>query len=161
CAWHNPFNLLPDNQRSTDGHGHFCIPTPAELQGRIDGLIPGLISLYESITSATNGASGPTVDVVGYPMFFPAGPAPACGSDQTGITRTDQVNTNNDVIELNDAIRRATAAAGVNYVDFTTALQGATMCDNPPGVNTVGSAFGNFNPKGAAHPNQLGHRRLA
>ncbi len=94
-------------------------------------------------------------------MFFPQGPTPACGFSQTGITRTDQVNTNNDVIEFNNAIRQAAAAAGVNYIDFTTALQGATMCDNPPGVNSVGSALSSFNKKGAAHPNAIGHLHLA
>jgi hypothetical protein len=159
CAWHRPGNLLPDNVHSTNAVGARCVPTPARLAPSIDALLPSLTSLYESIDAGA--ASGPTVDVVAYPMFFPVGRTPACGSKQTGITRVDQIDINNDVLRFDAGIRMAAAAAGVNFIDFSTTLQGATVCDSPPGVNTLGDALGNFNPKGAGHPNILGHQLLA
>ena len=158
CAWHNPLNLLPDNQRATNSSGQFCIPTPNALLPQVNALVPKLISLYESIDS---GDPNLDVDVVGYPMFFPTSVVVSCGSKQTGITRRDQINTNKDVLEVDAAIKRAAAAAADHYVDFSTALQGSTICDKTPGVNTVGAALNAGDALGAFHPNAVGYSRLA
>ncbi len=157
CAWHS--SPLPDKQRSKGSNGKFCIPTASELLPQVNALVPKLTALYKSVDTGNITAD---VDVVGYPMFFPNTGSPLCGGEQTGVTRTDQLNTNSDVIEVDDAIRRAASAAGVDYIDFSTALQGATICDNPPGVNTVGAAmFKIADPLGSFHPNDFGYQRMA
>jgi len=154
-----------DNTHKMNGN-QTCIPDPADphFHDQVNALIPRLTTLYElaaNIPASANGASGPTVEAISYPMFFPVGNDPRCGWDQTGITRADQVWINADALLLDNAIRRAAADAGVDFIDFSTALQGASICDNPRGMNTV-SDIGGFTGhlRGAFHPNVLGHQRM-
>ncbi len=154
-----------DNTHKTSG-GHTCIPDPASaaFQNQVNGLISRLTTLYElaaNVPSSANGASGPTVEAISYPEFFPDGNTPACGWAQTHITRADQIWINQDALLVDNAIRQAAAGAGVNFIDFSTALQNASICDNPRGMNTVDDVGGIFgHTQGAFHPNALGHQRM-
>jgi hypothetical protein len=155
--------LRQDDNTHKMSNGHTCIPNPADpaFQAHVNALIPRLISLYElagNIPGSANGASGPAVEAISYPMFFPAGNNPACGWEQTHITRADQIWINQDTLLVDNAIRQAAANAQVDFIDFATALQGATICDNPRGVNTIGDVLTHLT--GAFHPNALGHQRM-
>lgn len=140
-----------------------CIPDPASatFQAQVNALIPRLSTLYGLPAAASNGASGPAVQAIDYPMFFPAGNTPACGWAQTHITRADQLWINADALLVDNAIRQAAANAQVGFIEMSTALQGATICDNPRGVNTVDDVGGiNGHTQGAFHPNALGHQMM-
>jgi hypothetical protein len=157
------FKVLPQpNDRNVlDDAGQPCVQKPADFQLEANDLIPELTALYKLAANTVPGGPGPQVEAAGYPMLFPVQDTTACGWLQTGITRADQRRINEDTLLLDNAIQKAAAAAGARFVDFSSALQGATICDRPPGVNTLSAAVLKLNPRGAFHPNARGYQRLA
>jgi len=60
---------------------------------------------------------------------------------------------------LNDAVRRAAAATGARYIDFSTVSEGHDACQ-PIGTRWIEPVLGGSNPV-IVHPNALGESRMA
>ena len=96
------------------------------------------------------------VAILGYPWIMPktAGcfPLMPVASGDVPYLRAIQAT-------LNDAVRRAAAATGVSYIDFSTVSEGHDACQ-PIGTRWIEPVIGGTNPV-IVHPNALGESRMA
>lgn len=142
-----------------------CFPTyedQLELVKRIEGVENRLKSTYRSISSP-----GRKVYIIGYPQMVVHDGSCAANVhlDEQEISLFIDLTT-----VLNQTIKRAAEAAGVQYVDVTNAFVGHRMCETKSSqvaVNgfTVGKDNGikgfKFIGSESYHPNALGHELLA
>ncbi len=114
---------------------------------------PALVSALRAVRHAAPGAD---VAILGYPWILPA----------TGGCFTRMPVATGDVpylrslqATLNVAVRRAAAATGATYVDFTAVSEGHDAC-RPVGVRWIEPVLQTTNPV-VVHPNALGEARMA
>ena len=115
---------------------------------------------YPALVNALNAvrakAPAARVAILGYPWIMPATggcfPIMPVATGDVPYVRGIQAT-------LNDAVRRAAAATGASYVDFSTVSEGHDACQ-PIGVRWIEPAVAGTNPV-IVHPNALGEAQMA
>jgi lysophospholipase L1-like esterase len=113
-------------------------------------------SLVKTLTAVRAKAPTATVAILGYPWIMPA--SGGCFTKMP-IAQGDVSYVRGIQATLNDAVRRAAAATGTTYVDFSSASNGHDACQ-PPGVRWVEPVLQGTNPV-IVHPNALGESEMA
>ena len=115
---------------------------------------------YPALVNALNAvrAKAPSarVAILGYPWIMPA--TGGC-FPQMPVASGDVPYVRGIQATLNDAVRRAAAATGATYIDFSTVSEGHDACQ-PIGVRWIEPALLGTNPV-IVHPNALGESQMA
>ena len=114
---------------------------------------PALVNALSAVRAAAPSAR---VAILGYPWVMPATggcfPIMPVATGDVPYVRGIQAT-------LNDAVRRAAAATGVSYIDFSTVSEGHDACQ-PIGIRWIEPALLGTNPV-IVHPNALGESQMA
>jgi hypothetical protein len=113
-------------------------------------------SLVKALNAVRAKAPRARVAILGYPWILPA--SGGC-FPQMPVARGDVPYVHGIQATLNDAIRRAAAATGVTYIDFSTVSVGHDACQ-AIGLRWIEPVVGGTNPV-IVHPNALGEAQLA
>jgi lysophospholipase L1-like esterase len=113
-------------------------------------------SLLKSLHAVQAKAPHAKVAILGYPWIMP--PTVGC-YPKMPIAEGDVPYVRDIQATLNDAVRRAAAATGVKYVDFSTVSEGHDACQSI-GVRWIEPALTGTNPV-IVHPNALGESQMA
>jgi lysophospholipase L1-like esterase len=114
---------------------------------------PALVKALRAVRAKAPKAK---VAILGYPWILPA--SRGC-FPQMPVARGDVPYLRHEQATLNDAVRRAAAATGAKYVDFSTASNGHDACQ-APGVRWIEPVLLGTNPV-IVHPNRLGESQMA
>jgi len=114
---------------------------------------PALVNALRAVHAKAPRAK---VGILGYPWIMPAtgGCFPTMPVAQGDVPYLRGIQAT-----LNDAVRRAAAATGTTYVDFTTVSDGHDAC-KPIGVRWIEPVVAGTNPV-IVHPNALGESQMA
>jgi hypothetical protein len=113
-------------------------------------------SLVKTLGAVRAKAPTATVAILGYPWIMPA--SGGCFTKMP-IAQGDVPYVRGIEATLNDAVRRAAAATGSTYVNFSAASNGHDACQ-PPGVRWIEPVLQGTNPV-IVHPNALGESEMA
>jgi hypothetical protein len=113
-------------------------------------------SLVKALSAVRAAAPAATVAILGYPWIMPA--SGGC-FDKMPVAEGDVPYVRGIQATLNDAIRRAAAATGSTYVDFSVVSNGHDAC-KPLGVRWIEPVLQGTNPV-IVHPNALGESEMA
>ena len=113
-------------------------------------------SLVKTLQAVRAKAPHAEVAILGYPWVMP--PSVGC-YPRMPVAEGDVPYVRDIQATLNDAVRRAAAATGVTYVDFSTVSEGHDACQ-PIGVRWIEPALTGTNPV-IVHPNALGESEMA
>jgi lysophospholipase L1-like esterase len=113
-------------------------------------------SLVKALGAVRAKAPRAKVAILGYPWIMP--PTVGC-FDKMPIAVGDVPYVRDIETTLNDAVRRAAAATGATYVDFSNVSNGHDACE-PPGVRWIEPVTQGTNPV-IVHPNALGESEMA
>ncbi|MGI8668065.1 MAG: SGNH/GDSL hydrolase family protein [Jatrophihabitans sp.] len=114
---------------------------------------PALVNALNSVRSAAPNAR---IAILGYPWILPA--SGGC-FPQMPVASGDVPYLHGIQASLNDAVRRAAAATGASYIDFSTTSQGHDACQ-PIGTRWIEPVLFGTNPV-IVHPNALGEAAMA
>jgi hypothetical protein len=112
--------------------------------------------LVKALRAVHRHARHARVAILGYPWILPK--TGGC-FDKMPIATGDVPYLRRVQATLNNAVRRAAAATGSTYVDFSTASEGHDACQ-PSGVRWIEPVLQGTNPV-VVHPNALGERHMA
>jgi lysophospholipase L1-like esterase len=113
-------------------------------------------SLVKTLGAVRAKAPAAQVAILGYPWIMPA--SGGCFTKMP-IAQGDVPYVRGIQATLNDAVRRAAAATGSTYVDFSAASNGHDACQ-PLGVRWIEPVLQGTNPV-IVHPNALGESEMA
>jgi lysophospholipase L1-like esterase len=113
-------------------------------------------SLLHALSAVRSKAPHAKVAILGYPWLLP--PTGGC-FPVVPVAQGDVPYLRGVQATLNDAVRRAAAATGVTYVDFTTVSEGHDAC-KPIGVRWIEPVLTGEHPV-IMHPNALGEAKMA
>jgi lysophospholipase L1-like esterase len=113
-------------------------------------------SLVNALSAVRAKAPRAKVAILGYPWIMP--PAVGCFPVMP-LAQGDVPYVRGIQATLNDAIKRAAAATGVTYVDFSAVSEGHDACQ-PIGVRWIEPVLATTNPV-IVHPNALGEAEMA
>jgi lysophospholipase L1-like esterase len=113
-------------------------------------------SLVKALSAVRAKAPTARVAILGYPWIMPA--SGGCFTKMP-IATGDVPYVHGIQATLNDAVRRAAAATGSTYVDFSTVSNGHDAC-KPIGVRWIEPVLQGTNPV-IVHPNALGESEMA
>jgi len=113
-------------------------------------------SLVKTLSAVRAKASAARVAILGYPWIMPA--SGGCFTKMP-IAQGDVPYVRGIQATLNDAVRRAAAATGSTYVNFSTVSNGHDACQ-PLGVRWIEPVLQGTNPV-IVHPNALGESEMA
>jgi lysophospholipase L1-like esterase len=113
-------------------------------------------ALVKALRAVRHRAPHARVAILGYPWILPQ--AKGCFVKMP-IAQGDVPYLRNVQAVLNGAVRRAAAATGATYVDFSTVSEGHDACQ-PEGVRWIEPVLQGTNPV-VVHPNALGERQMA
>jgi lysophospholipase L1-like esterase len=113
-------------------------------------------SLVNALGAARAKAPRAKIAILGYPWILPAsgGCFPIMPVAQGDVPYLRGIQAT-----LNDAVKRAAAATGVTYVDFSQVSEGHDACQ-PIGVRWIEPVVTTTNPV-VVHPNALGEAEMA
>jgi lysophospholipase L1-like esterase len=113
-------------------------------------------ALVKSLDAVRTKSPAARVAILGYPWIMPA--SDGCFTKMP-IAQGDVPYVRGIQATLNDAVRRAAAATGSTYVDFSTISNGHDACQ-PLGVRWIEPVLQGTNPV-IVHPNALGESEMA
>jgi hypothetical protein len=113
-------------------------------------------SLVKTLDAVREKAPTATVAILGYPWIMPV--SGGCFTKMP-IAQGDVPYVRGIQATLNEAVRRAAAATGSTYVNFSTVSNGHDACQ-PPGVRWIEPVLQGTNPV-IVHPNALGESEMA
>ena len=113
-------------------------------------------SLVKTLNAVKVSAPAARVAILGYPWIMPA--SGGCFTKMP-IATGDVPYVRGIQATLNDAVRRAAAATGSTYVDFSVVSNGHDACQ-PLGVRWIEPVLQGTNPV-IVHPNALGESAMA
>jgi hypothetical protein len=113
-------------------------------------------SLVNALRAVRAKAPGAKVAILGYPWIMP--PTRGCFLKMP-VAPGDVPYVRGIQATLNDAVKRAAAATGATYVDFSTVSEGHDACQ-AAGVRWIEPVLGGSNPV-IVHPNALGESQMA
>ena len=113
-------------------------------------------ALVKTLSAVKTKAPTARVAILGYPWIMPA--SGGCFAKMP-IAQGDVSYVRGIQATLNDAVRRAAAATGSTYVNFSTVSNGHDACQ-PLGVRWVEPVLQGTNPV-IVHPNALGESEMA
>jgi hypothetical protein len=113
-------------------------------------------ALVDALSSVRAKAPDAEVAILGYPWILPA--SGGC-FHKMPIASGDVPYLRDVQATLNDAVRRAAAATGATYVDFSRASEGHDACQ-PLGVRWIEPVLQGTNPV-VVHPNAMGEAKMA
>ena len=113
-------------------------------------------ALVDALRAVRAKAPLARIGILGYPWIMPA--SGGC-FDRMPIAAGDVPYVRGIQATLNDAVRRAAAAARVTYVDLNAVSEGHDACQ-PIGVRWVEPVLQGTNPV-IVHPNALGEAHMA
>jgi len=114
---------------------------------------PSLVKALKAVRAKTPRAE---VAILGYPWIMPT--AVGC-FDRMPVAEGDVPYVRGIQTTLNDAVRRAAAAAGATYVDMNAVSEGHDACQ-PIGTRWIEPVLQGTNPV-IVHPNALGEQQMA
>ena len=114
---------------------------------------PALVKALQAVRAKAPHAK---VAILGYPWILP--PTVGC-FDKMPIAEGDVPYLRSEQATLNDAVKRAAAAAGAQYVDMNTVSEGHDACQ-PIGTRWIEPVLQGTNPV-IVHPNALGEQQMA
>jgi lysophospholipase L1-like esterase len=114
---------------------------------------PALVNALQAVRAAAPQAR---VAILGYPWIMPS--TGGC-FPRMPVAAGDVPYVRGIQATLNDAVRRAAAATGASYIDFSTVSEGHDACQ-PLGVRWIEPVLAGTNPV-IVHPNALGESRMA
>ena len=113
-------------------------------------------SLVKTLNAVRAKSPAARVAILGYPWIMPA--SGGCFTKMP-IAQGDVPYVRGIQATLNDAVRRAAAATGSTYVDFSAVSNGHDACQ-PLGVRWIEPVLQGTNPV-IVHPNALGESEMA
>lgn len=113
-------------------------------------------ALVKALRAVRHQAPHARVAILGYPWILPR--TEGC-FDKMPIAQGDVPYLRRVQATLNNAVRRAAAATGATYVDFSRVSEGHDAC-RPMGVRWIEPVLQGTNPV-VVHPNALGEKRMA
>ncbi len=113
-------------------------------------------SLVKALQAVRAKAPHAKVAILGYPWIMPT--SVGC-FDRMPVAEGDVAYVRGIQATLNDAVRRAAAAAGATYVDLSQVSEGHDACQ-PIGVRWIEPVLQGTNPV-VVHPNALGEQQMA
>jgi lysophospholipase L1-like esterase len=113
-------------------------------------------ALVHALSAVRATAPAARVAILGYPWVMPA--TGGCFPIMP-VATGDVPYVRGIEASLNDAVRRAAAATGVTYIDFSTVSEGHDACQ-PIGIRWIEPALLGTNPV-IVHPNALGESQMA
>ncbi|WP_375480686.1 SGNH/GDSL hydrolase family protein [uncultured Jatrophihabitans sp.] len=114
---------------------------------------PSLVKALRAVKAKSPKAR---IAILGYPWILPA--TGGC-YPQMPVATGDVPYLRHEQATLNDAVRRAAAATGATYVDFSAVSNGHDAC-KAPGVRWIEPVLTGTNPV-IVHPNPLGESKMA
>jgi len=114
---------------------------------------PALVNALNSVRAKAPQA---TIAILGYPWILPQ--SGGC-FPQMPVATGDVPYLRGIQATLNDAVRRAAAATGASYIDFSTVSEGHDACQ-PIGTRWIEPVLAGTNPV-IVHPNALGEAQMA
>ena len=114
---------------------------------------PALVAALRAVRAKAPGAD---VAILGYPWLLP--PTVGCFTKMP-VASGDVPYLRSLQTTLNDAVRRAAAATGATYVDFSVASEGHDSCQ-PTGTRWIEPVLQGTNAV-VVHPNALGESNMA
>jgi GDSL-like Lipase/Acylhydrolase family len=140
---------------STLGQGSPCQDTYGN-QFRHDIRHTTYPALVKSLRAVHRRSPRARVAILGYPWILPK--TDGC-FDKMPVAKGDVPYLRRVQATLNDAVRRAAAATGSTYVDFSRVSEGHDACE-PAGVRWIEPVLQGTNPV-VVHPNALGEKHMA
>ena len=139
-----------------------CVPGTGlteELARRRDQIERDLVRSYRIVRTFAPNAR---IVALGYPRFFPEEPVRDLSHSGYPVMRVEeQAWANDQASKLNEAIARAAADTGVEFVDTTDALAGHELTSPEPWMRGL-TAGGDWGVSAASfHPTAAGQRALA
>jgi lysophospholipase L1-like esterase len=113
-------------------------------------------SIVKALQAVRAKAPHAKIAILGYPWVMP--PSVGC-YPRMPVAEGDVPYVRDIQATLNDAVRRAAAATGVTYIDFSTVSEGHDACQ-PIGVRWIEPVLTGTNPV-IVHPNALGESEMA
>jgi len=113
-------------------------------------------SLVRALQAVRAKAPHAKVAILGYPWIMPS--SGGC-FDRMPVAEGDVAYVRGIQATLNDAVRRAAAAAGASYVDMNKVSEGHDACQ-PIGTRWIEPVLQGTNPV-VVHPNALGEQQMA
>jgi lysophospholipase L1-like esterase len=113
-------------------------------------------ALVRALEAVRHQAPQARVAILGYPWILPR--TEGCFTKMP-IATGDVPYLHRVQATLNDAVRRAAAATGATYVDFSRVSEGHDACQ-PEGVRWIEPVLQGTNPV-VVHPNALGEQHMA
>jgi lysophospholipase L1-like esterase len=113
-------------------------------------------ALVKALRAVRHRAPHALVAILGYPWILPK--TEGC-FDKMPVAKGDVPYLRGVEATLNDAVRRAAAATGATYVDFSRVSEGHDACQ-AQGVRWIEPVLQGDNPV-VVHPNALGERHMA
>jgi lysophospholipase L1-like esterase len=113
-------------------------------------------ALVKALRAVHHRAPHARVAILGYPWILPK--TDGC-FDKMPVAKGDVPYLRHVQSTLNNAVRRAAAATGSTYVDFSRVSEGHDACQ-PTGVRWIEPVLQGTNPV-VVHPNALGEKHLA
>jgi hypothetical protein len=113
-------------------------------------------ALVKALKAVRHKAPHARVAILGYPWILP--PTDGCFGKMP-VAKGDVPYLRKVQATLNNAVRRAAAATGATYVDFSKVSEGHDACQ-PEGVRWIEPVLQGTNPV-VVHPNALGERHMA
>ena len=113
-------------------------------------------SLVRALQAVRAKAPHAKVAILGYPWIMPS--SGGC-FDRMPVAEGDVAYVRGIQATLNDAVRRAAAAAGATYVDMNKVSEGHDACQ-PIGTRWIEPVLQGTNPV-VVHPNALGEQQMA
>ncbi len=113
-------------------------------------------ALVEALRAVRHKAPHARVAILGYPWILPS--SDGC-FDKMPVAKGDVPYLRRVQATLNNAVRRAAAATGARYVDFSKVSEGHDACQ-AQGVRWIEPVLQGTNPV-VVHPNALGERHMA
>jgi lysophospholipase L1-like esterase len=113
-------------------------------------------ALVKALKAVQRKAPHATVGILGYPWILPK--TDGC-FDKMPIAQGDVPYLRHVQAVLNGAVRRAAAATGATYVDFSRVSEGHDAC-KPTGTRWIEPVLQGTNPV-VVHPNALGEKHMA
>jgi lysophospholipase L1-like esterase len=114
---------------------------------------PSLVKALQAVRAAAPDAE---VAILGYPWILPK--SGGC-FDRMPVAQGDVPYLRGIQATLNDAVKRAAAAAGATYVNLNKVSEGHDACQ-PIGVRWIEPVLQTTNPV-VVHPNALGEQQMA
>lgn len=151
-------NCLLPNQLGIPYTCAWATTKKSSLAGQIQNQYDRLVSLYKELYRASNGEA--KIYALGYPNLINGETAAQCLPNIGSLDNEERKMIVDATNYLNVVIEHAANAAGVKYIDVSSALSGGRLCDDEQEYVTGLAMRGESEIQESFHPNDFGHIKI-